>query len=161
MSKLVKQLASNKQVIFDYGSFDNWCVYIVDKQNSYAPTDIEYFTALQLLARRYPQSKIYNDFIKIYNLTTTQVEAKVVDLIDSIVSTYKWNDAAIIEQWLTVLYAAMIAEENKKKAILKKRIKRLGLYQLFFKNYTPLEAANFSKGKNWKELDAIMKKHNI
>ncbi|MCU4158296.1 hypothetical protein J1N10_20145, partial [Carboxylicivirga sp. A043] len=65
-------------------------------------------------------------FLKIYESTTTQVDSSVIKLIDNIVSSYKWNDGAIVEQWLSVIYAAMIAEENKKKAILKKRIKRLG-----------------------------------
>ncbi|MCU4158488.1 hypothetical protein J1N10_21185, partial [Carboxylicivirga sp. A043] len=92
MSELVKQLKLNKQIIFDKGSFDNWCVYIVDEHHKHAPSDIEYFTALQLLAHRYPQGKIYKDFLKIYESTTTQVDSSVIKLIDNIVSSYKWND---------------------------------------------------------------------
>ena len=51
----------------------------------------------------------------------------------------------------------MIAEENKGNAILKKRIKRLGMHQVLLENYTPEHAANFSKGKKWKDLDKLMK----
>lgn len=50
----------------------------------------------------------------------------------------------------------MIAEENKLNAILKKRIKRLGMYQVLVQNYPPSVAANYSKGKKWRELDALM-----
>ena len=53
--------------------------------------------------------------------------------------------------------AGMIAEENKVNMILKKRIKRLGVYQVLMDNFPPSEAANFSKGKGWRELDSIMK----
>ena len=61
-----------------------------------------------------------------------------------------------MEIWLNVLYAGMIAEENKKNAILKKRIKRLGMYQVLIEQMPPEQAAVFSKGKKWKELDQLM-----
>jgi hypothetical protein len=51
----------------------------------------------------------------------------------------------------------MVAEENKEHAILKKRIKRLGLYQVLVENMEPEQAAIFSKGKKWTELDKLMK----
>jgi hypothetical protein len=50
----------------------------------------------------------------------------------------------------------MIAEENKKNAILKKRIKRLGIYQVLIEGMKPEVAAVFSKGKKWRELDKTM-----
>jgi bifunctional pyridoxal-dependent enzyme with beta-cystathionase and maltose regulon repressor activities len=77
-------------------------------------------------------------------------------LIDRIVSTYNHEDKIIVEQSLTVIYAGMIAEENKKNAILKKRIKRLGIHQVLILNMPAREAAKFSYGRNWRELDAIM-----
>ncbi len=157
MATTVKTLSDNRQVIFDKGKFDHWCVYITDDHSQLAPRDIDYFSELKLLSYRYPQSKIYHDFVKIYECTSKHIDKATLALINQIVSGYKWNDALIIEQWLTVLYAAMIAEENKERTILKKRIKRLGLYQLFFQNFSAEEAANFSKGKTWRELDKIMK----
>ncbi len=51
----------------------------------------------------------------------------------------------------------MIEEENKQFAILKKRIKRLGMHQILIDNLDPEVAANFSKGKKWRELDNLMK----
>jgi hypothetical protein len=158
MPLLVKTLTNDKQVVFDRGTFDTWCVYIINGTGlRKAPHDMDYFDELKLLSYRYPQEKIYNDFVNIYNNTSKRIDPKTLALIDKLVLGYKWNDACIIEQWLTVLYAAMIAEENKAKAVLKKRIKRLGLFQLFFLNYSAYEAANYSKGKPWKELDSIMK----
>ncbi len=158
MPVIVKTLRNKGQVIFDKGKFDNWCVYIIDdKGTKSAPLDTDYFTQLKLLAYRYPQGKIYRDFLKIYANTSKNIEQQTLELIDEIALSYKWNDADIAEQWLSVLYAAMIAEENKENAILKKRIKRLGLYQLFFHGYTPQTAANYSKGQTWKELDTTMK----
>jgi hypothetical protein len=45
-----------------------------------------------------------------------------------------------MELWFTVLYAGMISEENKTNAILKKRVKRLGIHQVLIQNSTPSEA---------------------
>jgi hypothetical protein len=50
----------------------------------------------------------------------------------------------------------MIAEENKKNAILKKRIKRLGMHQVLIMGMPANQAASFSKGKNWRDLNEIM-----
>lgn len=54
---------------------------------------------------------------------------------------------------LSILYAGMIAEENKSRARLKKRVKRLGLHQLLIEDFTAEAAATFSKGKTWQEID--------
>ena len=78
-------------------------------------------------------------------------------MIDRLVSTYRLEHQALVEQWFVVIYAGMIAEENKQSAILKKRIKRLGMHQVLKLEYEPRIAANFSKGKKWRDLDEIMK----
>ena len=46
----------------------------------------------------------------------------------------------------------MIAEENKKNAILGKKIKGLAMYQIMIENFSAKEAANYSKGKKAFEL---------
>ena len=61
-----------------------------------------------------------------------------------------------MEIWFTIIYAAMIAEENKANAILKKRIKRLGMYQVLIQNMKPEEAAQFSRGKSASSLNILM-----
>lgn len=158
MSRLVKKLENNRSVIFDTGKFDNWCVYVVESNGSKkAPFDETYFTDLFHISQKYSNNKVYNDFVLIYERTTRTIDQEVLLLIDEIVTTYKNPDKIIVEQWLTVIYAGMIAEENKERAILKKRIKRLGMHQVLMLNIPAQEAAKFSYGKKWRDLDAIMK----
>ena len=155
---IIKQLKNSRIVIFDTGKFDNWCVYIVEADGSRkAPFDIDYFTDLKSISKDYINDKIYNDFVSIYKLTNKTIDKNTIVLIDKIVSSYKLEHQIIIEQCFTVLYAGMIAEENKKFAILKKRIKRLGMHQILIDDLSPFIAANFSKGKKWRQLDALMK----
>lgn len=158
MPRLIKNLKNNRKVIFDSGKFDEWCVYVVESDGRRkAPFDVDYFTDLKTLSTQYIGNKVYEDFVSIYVLTTRNIDANVLAEIDKIVSTYKTDHQVIIEQWFTVLYAGMIAEENKQFAILKKRVKRLGMHQVLIDNLSPSIAANFSKGKKWRELDAIMR----
>lgn len=158
MASLIKDLKNNRKVIFDAGKFDDWCVYVVEEDGSRkAPFDVDYFTDLKILSTQYTGNKVYDDFVTIYSLTTKSIDANVIIAIDKIVSTYNLEHQVIIEQWFTVLYAGMIAEENKQFAILKKRVKRLGMHQVLIENLSPSIAANFSKGKKWRELDAIMR----
>jgi hypothetical protein len=158
MHNLIKKLTNGKQVVFDSGRFDNWCVYIIDENGTRkAPHDVTYFTELQTISLTYLNNKVYNDFLKIYDITDKAIDKKVLELIDEITSSYLPEHKTIVEQWFTVLYAGMIAEENKHKAILKKRIKRLGMHQALVLKMPATEAATFSMGKNWREIDAIMK----
>lgn len=158
MSRLVKNLANGRKVVFDSGRFDDWCVYVVEADGCrQAPLDIQYFTDLKQIARNYPTGKVYGDFVSIYELTGKQVDLQVLHLIDKITLTYHSFHQTLAEQWFTVLYAGMIAEENKANAILKKRIKRLGMYQVLELGMEPEEAARFSRGRNWSELDLLMK----
>lgn len=158
MARLVKQLQNNRSVIFDSGKFDDWCVYIVESNGSKkAPFDETYFNDLHQISQRYPNNKVYNDFVMIYERTTRTIDNDVLTLIDKIVATYNDEDKIIVEQWLAVIYAGMIAEENKENAILKKRVKRLGMHQVLIMNMPAREAAKFSFGKKWRELDAIMR----
>lgn len=157
MGTLVKSLKHNRSVIFDKGRFDHWCVYVVEANGvRKAPLDETYFNELYLIACQYPTDKVYNDFVKIYERTTKEISGHVLSLIDQITTTYTDQHKLIIEQWFTVVYAGMVAEENKQFAILKKRIKRLGLYQVLKLGMPAKEAAKFSYGKKWKELDALM-----
>ncbi len=158
MSIIIKQLANNRQVIFDRGRFDNWCVYVVEENGSKkAPFDKEYFTDLKNISKHYELNKVYDDFVEIYKKTSKVVDQSILNLIDRLVLTYRKEHQALVEQWFVVIYAGMIAEENKQYSVLKKRIKRLGMHQILKLGYEPRIAANFSKGKKWRELDEIMK----
>lgn len=157
MAKQIKQLQNNRSVVFDTGKFDDWCVYVVESDGSMkAPFDETYFSDLYNISHRYTQNKVYDDFVSIYERTTKSIDPSVLNLIDEIVYTYRPEDRILVEQWFTVIYAGMIAEENKEGAILKKRIKRLGIHQVLILNISARDAAKFSYGKKWKELNAIM-----
>jgi hypothetical protein len=156
-ARILKQVNSKYRVEFDDGKFDKWCIYLTRHNHPrYAPFDVEYFTILQQLGDRHGRKKIYDDFVKIYTATTKQVDESTLQLIVKLASTYA-EDSAEIEIWFTILYAGMLAEENKDKAVLGKRIKRLGMHQLLMDGMEPLEAANFSKEKKYPELNPLMK----
>ncbi len=157
MAILVKNIRGNNVVEFDKVSFDEWCVFLKRPNKlRYPPVDTEYFSILKKLSNVYTSKKIYDDFIQIYTPTNSQINPEILNTITSIADTYG-NDSEELDIWFTVIYAGMIAEENKQFAILKKRIKRLGIYQVLIDSLEPKDAANFSKGKKWRDLDVLMK----
>ncbi|MDD2279918.1 MAG: hypothetical protein PHD06_01015 [Bacteroidales bacterium] len=154
---MVKTVLDGSIIEFDKGSFDDWCVYLTRKGESrFAPKDIQYFTELDKLGHKYGHKRLYDDFVKIYELTNSKINKELLTKISDIASTYN-ADSIVADIWFTVIYAGMVAEENKEFAILKKRVKRLGMHQLLIERESPSFAANFSKGKKWNELDVIMK----
>jgi len=161
MPRKIYQFSNGGSIEFDTGNFDDWCVFVTKPNGErFAPTDIQYFKRLSILGSKYGYQKIYDDFVVIFNRTTKEVHSEIPPLIARLSKIYN-EDALEMEIWLNVLYAGMIAEENKDKAILKKRVKRLGMHQLLIDRMTPEKAAAFSKGKKWRELDSEMKKRGF
>lgn len=157
MSKEINNFTNGGFIEFDSGCFDGWCVFVTRPgKKRFAPTDVEYFTRLKEIGEKIGPQKIYDDFVVIYNRTSKNIDPKVFDLILALSKFYD-EDAEEMEQWFNVLYAGMIAEENKEGAILKKRIKRLGIHQVLMEGISPGKAAVYSKGKKWRELNEIMK----
>ena len=157
MSQIINIFSNKGFIEFGKGSFDNWCVYITKPGGQrFAPMDVQYFSRLQKLGEIYGCQKLYDDFIVVYNRTTKNIDPLVFKIILALSKSYQ-SDALEMEIWLNVLYAGMIAEENKENAILKKRIKRLGIHQVLIDKIKPEIAANFSRGKKWKDLDVLMK----
>lgn len=119
MERLIKNIANDSKVVFDSGRFDNWCVYVVNSNGSRnAPFDNQYLSDLLDLSKKYSDNKVYDDFVRIYNKTTSKIDNEVTEFIDNISRTYKEEDRSLIEKWFTVIYAGMIAEENKEGAII-------------------------------------------
>jgi len=157
MSQKLNSFSNGGFIEFDSGCFDGWCVFVTTPGSKrFAPTDVQYFSRLKELGEKFGPQKIYDDFVVIYNRTSKNIDSKVFELI-AVLSRFYNSDGAEMELWLNVIYAGMIAEENKGNAILKKRIKRLGIHQVLVDNISPEKAAVFSKGKKWKELDEIMR----
>lgn len=160
--KVVKQLANNRKVIFDKGKFDDWCVFIVENNGQKnAPKERTYFSDLYNIARFYETDKVYNDFLDIYDMTTKKIDDSVLMTIDNLAVTYNDEHQIIMQQWLTVLYAHMLAEENKSRSILKKRLKRLGIFQVLKLNMPPEMVCEFPKDKDWHTLNEIMNSYGF
>lgn len=152
MRRLIKTLSTGAEVYYDNGQFDEWCVYVDDHKNAaFAPRDIQYFTTLQQLAAKHTAARLYQDFVAVYDATDRQVRPPTLALIDEISARYG-TDSATVEYTLTVIYAGMVAEQNKAYAVLGKRVKRLGVYQVLMLGMPPSEAANFSKGKKARQV---------
>jgi hypothetical protein len=156
MSRPIKTINDGSIIEYDHGKFDDWCVYLTRSGKAkLAPTDIQYFSELSELGHLYGHQKIYNDFLRVYRPTNATVSQHILDYITLISLPYGIHSVDI-DIWFTVIYAGMVAEENKQHARLKKRIKRLGMYQLLVEQKPAAYAASFSKGKPWRELDGIM-----
>ena len=140
------------ELAFEQGSFDEWCIYVTHDTHRFAPTDEWYFTEMTTWSR--PVEHIYDDFVSIYNRTTAEVDPAVLALIAEIADGYA-EQAPQARLVFTILYMGMIAEENKAGAILKKRIKRLGVYQILLEGLTPKVAANYSRGMKADYLDKV------
>lgn len=150
-ARLIKAFSDGSQLEFDNGRFDAWCIYMRCGKQRYAPRDSDYFQRLQALAQPHGAEKIYADFVQIYQVTHARLNPKVLDGIGRLASRYG-ADALEIDKLFSLLYAGMVAEENKTNAVLKKRIKRLGMHQVLIDKMPPHIAAHYSRGKPWRVL---------
>ena len=146
--KIVKKFKDVSEIGFGKGRFDDFCVYLDNKP----PLDVHYFTRLYELKEIYGGSNIYNDFVYIYELVTKKLESAILKNITHISQKYK-DDITRVDKIFTILYMAMIAEENKANTKLGKKIKRLGVHQILIENLTPKVSANYSKGMKWREIE--------
>ncbi len=154
---LITELVDGTIIERDRGSFDDYCVYVTRPgETRYAPRDTQYFSFFIKKSERYSPQKIYNDYVAIYDKTTSELNQEVIDEIKTeICQDYDEKDKIDFSLWYIVIYLGMVAEENKRNAILKKRIKRLGMYQILFEGLTAYQAANFSRGKKVAQLSPL------
>lgn len=135
---------------YDKGKFDDWCVFLTRPgQRRYAPRDEIYFAELLQYGNKHGARAIYDDFISIYELADTSLKDTVFSFIHQISEKFD-EDSLEIEILYSILYMGMVAENNKKNTVLKKRVKRLGVHQVLIDGMNPYEAANFSKKYLWK-----------
>jgi len=152
MAILITTFPDGSALSFDQGRFDDWCVYVsVPNGTRFAPTDREYFADLQRLAAAHGATKIYRHFVAIYELTNQELNPHVLALIENQSQEYG-ADALKIRRLLSIMYAGMVAEENRAHTRLGKRVKRLGLHQTLLERLPAHIAANFSKGKRWQAI---------
>ena len=159
--KLITTLSDKTIIYYEKGRFDNWCVYVKKTDGyRYIPKDVEYFAFFSNLTKEFDKSKIYSDFLIIYKKIDNNISDNVLKIIKKISEKYK-DKKNFVELNFVIIYAAMVAERNKKNTILKERIKHLGFYQVVLECMSPLKAANFSKGLKAKEIINICIKKGI
>ena len=148
-------------VYFDKGKFDDYCVYINSTVRAYhrhAPTDDEYFKWLLRLSKQYGTAQVWDDFMQVYRLADKEIyRKKCINLVQKINMHYN-EDTLLL--WI-ILYMTMVAECLKDNAILQKRIKALGVYNILFDGYDIKHVITYMRGKNWRELDKLMKERGI
>ena len=143
---------------FGRGSFDDWCICLKGKHSfERFPTDNATLAILDKWKEHRSAEEIYDDFCDIYDQVTKEAHYEhtrgVIAHIEKIAFKYPdYFEACVI--W-TFFYMGMIAEENKAGAILKKRIKRLGVYQVLIEGIQPSIAANYSRGLGADYLDKV------
>lgn len=161
MGQRIKSFWDGSYLEYDRGSFDDWCVYLTKSNGSRKPPrDVDYFNQLKQLAAKYGVERIYNDYVRVYNLTGKQVDENALSEISRIASVYG-DDALEVDVIFSILYMAMIAEEQKKFTRLGKRIKRLGIYKLLIENRSVGEAANFMRGMGWRDIDHLCRERGF
>lgn len=161
MGEKVRNFRNGVALEFGQGKFDGWCVYITDEEGKRsAPKDMDYFRELKELSHKYGAEKIYKDFISFYDKTGKELDTEVFELISNLASCYG-EDSIDIEILFSILYMGMLAEENKKKTVLGKRIKRLGLHTLLIEDESVEDSANFMRGMKCGVLDKLCKERDF
>lgn len=160
--EILKTFKNGFSLGYDTGNFDNYCIYVTSPSGKrYAPKDTDYFERLYRLGQRFGINQVYEDFVSIYDKVHKKVEQEVlVDFITELSQHYD-DKALLADINFSILYLGMIAEENKENSILGKRIKRLGVHTLLLENLPIDKAANFMRGRRWRELDALCRERGF
>ena len=154
--EIIKEFKDGSFLEYNRGSFDEWCVYYTNIEGvRKAPKDTDYFEDLYQFSKKYGIDKIYSDYVKIYDRTGKNIDKEVLIYITQIANEYEKQDILEVDIMFSILYMAMISEENKDYTKLGKRIKRLGVYSLLKENKTIEESATFMKRMGWRDIDKI------
>ena len=154
-SRLIRTFCNGQSLEFDTGGFDEWCTYIRNPDGTRKPLrDFDYFSDIVNLGNIYGFQRIFLEIKKIYILTGKEIDERVLKYI-SLVSEEYATDSLGVEILFSILYAAFIAEENRAKTKLGKRIKLLGIHQILMEGIAPEIAANFSRGMSWQNISKL------
>lgn len=161
MFRLIKEFKDGSLLEYGRGAFDEWCIYMTEPSGKRKPPkDTDYFGKLKYYASKYGAMDIYNAFLSVYEITGRKFEPEALDKISLIAAEFG-ADALGIEKIFAILYTAMIAEENKANSKLGKRIKRLGIHKLLVENEFVMDAANFMRGMNWRDIDVLCRQRGF
>jgi|BioPla2DNA2_1021312.scaffolds.fasta_scaffold70797_1 hypothetical protein len=161
MGRLIKRFSDGSYLEYDRGSFDDWCVYMVEPNGSRRPPlDRDYFSDIKELSNRYGRDALYQAYVFVYENTGKEVCDSGLEAAEKASESFV-EEQLWLHKILTILYMAMIAEENKRFTKLGKRIKRLGIYKLLYEDASVYEAANFMRGMGWREIDALCRERGF
>jgi len=147
------------KIYFGRGKFDDWCVFYNDTDDKkFIPLDKHYFQWILDLSKKYGVEQVYNDFLKVYDAADEIFdEDECISLCTEIDKNYEEGTT----HWWVIYYMTMVAECKKENAILKKRIKHLGVYNVLFDGYDVDYVTKYMRGKGWRYLDKLMKERGI
>lgn len=161
MGQKLKTFIDGSYLEYDKGKFDDWCVYLVQPDGfRRPPKDVDYFSDLKDLSAQYGAQQVYQDYIYVYDITENQVDTNVFADISRLAAKYG-NDALKVDTIFSILYMAMIAEEQRRNTRLGKRIKRLGIHALLIEKRSVNESANFMRGMNWHVIDKLCRERGF
>ena len=151
--RTLAEYEDGSKLIYDRGRFDEYRVTLQSGDGAIrkSPTNNEFFEFLLNLDE---PEQTWNVFLDIANQinATTDFEDIRLDLSGCDLEGRKmWGG----------LVAAMISEERKQHTRLGKRIKMIGVYQTLILGMSPQNAASWSYGKEWKEIDEECKKYGF
>lgn len=153
------QTDTGYDIFFGVGGFDKWAVYIDGNEYSYdILLDSDYFQWLLKLSNLYTVEQVYSDFCYIYEDVSHNFNEEQCLHICKIVDSHYAEDTL---HWWIILYMTMVAECKKDGAILKKRIKHLGVYNILFDKYSIDYVTSYMKDKGWQYLDKLMQERGI
>lgn len=159
MAKDIKTFSDGSKLFYAQGKFDDWCVYL-ERPNvrAYPPTDINYFTQLLGFANSYGVQLVYDDFKQLYEHTRAHKAVNVEghSLIEALAGKYTTtpSDKLEFEVLFTILYAAMVAVEQKANTRLGAKIQCLGVHQILLDKMPVKQAAKYSYGMKAYEISA-------
>lgn len=157
MGQKIKDFSDGSFLEYDRGQFDDWCVYMNSPNGARRPPlDRDYFAQLQKFSAKYGVACIYGDYVKVYDLVKKAVDNNDLVEVSNIAASYG-EDALELDKIFSILYMAMIAEERKAYTKLGKRIKRLGIHKLLIEGRSVQESADFMRGMDWRDIDALCK----
>lgn len=173
MSKIIKKFSDGSGLTIDKklkdpkdpnGASDELAVYFVSPDGSESCWHVKNcFDDLWLLSRKYSQTRIYDDFLQIFDMTGMEPDDRVFDKISSIAETYSdYNrdrkSARTAERAFCVLYLWMIVENQRAHAPLGKRVMRLGVHDLLIQADSPQLASSYLKDMSVEQIEAQEKK---
>jgi hypothetical protein len=163
MGELITEFIDGSRLEFRRGKFDDFCVFEVwPDGRTRPPLDTDYFKTLLDCQDEVPEGRVYAMFVDVYDRTTNNLDKGVVGLIQAQADEFRETETALkYQKAMTMVYAGMLAENNKAFTKLGKRIKRLGMHVILCEKGSVTFAAHFMRGKGWREIDEMCKQRGF